>query len=49
MKTGIIFIFLIALLSLLGCSGDSNDGQTPAVQEKSVPWYVGTKSMGMHL
>ena len=47
MKAGITFIFLIALLSSLGCSGDSSEG--PALQEKSVPSYIETKLMDIRL
>ena len=47
MKAGTTFIFLIALLSLLGCSGDSSEG--PALQEKSVLSYIETKLMDIRL
>ena len=34
MKAGITFIFLIALLSLLSCSGDTADNKTPKTDAK---------------
>jgi len=49
MKTGITFIFLITLLSLMGCSGNS-DENSPNVQEKlSVPAQIGTILMDVRL
>ena len=40
MKTGIIPVILIALLSLLSCSGDKTDEQTP---KQSAPVSVETQ------
>ena len=38
MKAGITFIFFIALLNLLGCSGDNTENQTPRpVAKQSAP------------
>jgi len=44
MKAEITFIFLIALLSLTGCSGDNTENPTPKTDVKqSAPSPVGTQ------
>ena len=44
MKAGITFIFFIALLNLLGCSGDNTENQTPKpVAKQSAPSPVETQ------
>ena len=50
MKAGITFIFLIALLGLLNCSGDNTENQTPKNDVKqSAPSPVGTQpTQGLH-